>query len=61
MSPPDVRAFRAEIGKPAFRLAQAEGRWHLVGIDWPHVLITVTSADGRAYVLRLHCASIRSS
>ena len=29
MSLPDERAFRADIGKPAFRLAQAEGRWRL--------------------------------
>ena len=56
MSLPDERAFRADIGKPAFRLAQAEGRWHLVGIVWPHVLIAVTAADGRAYVLRFNCA-----
>ena len=56
MSFPDERAFRADIGKPAFRLAQAEGRWHLIGIAWPHVLIAVTAADGRAYVLRFNCA-----
>jgi hypothetical protein len=56
MSLPDERAFRADIGKPAFRLAQAEGRWHLVGIAWPHVMIAVTAADGRAYVLRFNCA-----
>ena len=56
ISLPDERAFRADIGKPAFRLAQAEGRWHLVGIAWPHVVIAVTAADGRAYVLRFNCA-----
>ena len=56
MSLPDERAFRADIGKPAFRLAQAEGRWRLIGITWPHVLIAVTAADGRAYVLRFNCA-----
>ncbi len=56
MSLPDERAFRADIGKPAFRLAQAEGRWRLIGIAWPYVLIAVTAADKREYVLRLNCA-----
>jgi len=50
MSLPDERALRADIAKPAFRLAQAEGRWHLVGIAWPHVLVAVTAADGRRVV-----------
>jgi hypothetical protein len=56
MSLPDERACRADIGKPAFRLAQVEGRWRLVGIAWPHMLIAVTAADGITYVLRLNCA-----
>ena len=56
MSMPDERAFRADVGKPAFRLAQAEGRWRLVGIAWPYVLIAVTAADGGEYVLRFNCA-----
>jgi hypothetical protein len=55
MSTPDERAFRADIGKPAFRLAEAEGRWRLVGIAWPHALIALTAADRREYVLRLEC------
>jgi hypothetical protein len=56
VSLPDERAFRADVGKPAFRLAQAEGRWRLVGIAWPHALIAVAAADAREYVLRLNCA-----
>jgi len=56
MSLPDERAFRADVGKPAFRLAQAEGRWRLIGIIWPCVLIAVTAADKREFVLRLNCA-----
>jgi hypothetical protein len=56
MSLPDERAFRADIGSPAFRLAQAEGRWRLVKIAWPFVQIAVTSADGREYVLRFNCS-----
>ena len=56
MNLPDERAFRADVGKPAFRLAQAEGRWHLIGIAWPHALIAVAAADAREYVLRLNCS-----
>jgi hypothetical protein len=55
MSTPDERAFRADIGKPAFRLAEAEGRWRLVGVAWPHALVAVAAADGHEYVLRLDC------
>lgn len=56
MSLPDERAFQADAGKPAFRLAQAEGRWRLLGIAWPFVQIAVTAGDGREYVLRFNCA-----
>lgn len=56
MSQPDERAFRADIGKPAFRLAEVEGRWRLATIAWPFVQIAVTAADGQAYLLRLNCA-----
>ena len=56
MSLPDERAFRADVGKPAFRLAQAEGRWRLVGIAWPCAFIAVKAVDKREYVLRLNCA-----
>jgi hypothetical protein len=56
MSLPDERAFRADVGRPAFRLAQAEGRWRLIGIAWPYMLIAVTAADKREFVLRLNCA-----
>jgi hypothetical protein len=53
---PDERAFRADVGKPAFQLAQSESRWRLVGIAWPFAQIAVTASDGRECVLRLNCA-----
>ena len=56
MSQPDERAFRADVAKPAFRLAQAEGRWRLVQIAWPFVQIAVRASDAHDYVLRLNCA-----
>jgi len=56
VSLPDERAFRADVGKPAFRLAEKEGRWRLIGVAWPFALIAVTAADGRACTLRFNCA-----
>lgn len=56
MSPPDERAFLNDIGKPAFRLAEAEGRWRVTSAAWPFVFVAVTAADGRQYILRLDCA-----
>ena len=39
MSAPDERAFAADIAKPAFRLAVAAGRWHVVRVEWPYVYV----------------------
>ncbi|MBS0641741.1 MAG: hypothetical protein JSS43_17905 [Proteobacteria bacterium] len=56
MSTPDERAVRADIMKPAFRLHQAEGRWRLIEICWPFILVAVAASDGLEYPLRLNCA-----
>ena len=56
MTLPDERALRAYLLKPAFRLAEIEGRWRLVKIAWPFVQISVCASDGLIYVLRLNCA-----
>jgi hypothetical protein len=53
---PDERALRADVAKANFRLGQLEGRWRLVDIAWPHVLIGVVAKDGREYVLRFECS-----
>ena len=52
MSTPDERAFAADIAKPAFRLAVAEGRWRLAQTAWPHVFVAVTAKDCREHLLR---------
>src|SRR5262245_494196 len=52
---PDERAFRADAAKAAFRLAEAEGRFRLIGVTWPIVLAVVTAADGTEFCLRLDC------
>lgn len=56
MTAPDERAFRAGIRKPAFRLAEAEGRWRVLDISWPFVLFSVTAIDQREWILRLECS-----
>ena len=55
MSAPDERAFAADIAKPAFRLAVAEGRWRVVRVEWPYVFVCVTAKDGTGHNLRLNC------
>jgi hypothetical protein len=52
---PDQRAFEADLAKAAFRLGQAEGRWRLIGVEWPLAFIGVVAREGSEYVLRLHC------
>ena len=56
MNAPDARAFEGDVAKAKFRLGQAEGRWRLLGVTWPFVLIGITARDGREYVLRFNCA-----
>lgn len=56
MSAPDQRAFEADVAKATFLLGQTEGRWRLIGVTWPFVLIAITAKDNREYVLRLDCA-----
>jgi hypothetical protein len=53
---PDERALRADVAKAAFRLAQSEGRWRLIAITWPVVLVGVIARDGTEFVLRFDCA-----
>jgi hypothetical protein len=52
---PDERAFEADAATAAFRLGQAEGRWRLLSVAWPHVLISIAAKDGREYALRFNC------
>ena len=55
MSAPDERAFAADVAKPYFRLAVAEGRWRIRRTDWPFVFITVTAKDGQSHNFRFNC------
>jgi hypothetical protein len=52
---PDERALRTDLAKPAFRLAQSEGRFRLISIGWPIVLLGVSAVDGQEYAFRFDC------
>lgn len=58
---PDERALRADVAKPIFRLGVAQGRWRLVAIVWPTVIIGITAKDGAEYVLRVDCSGYPSA
>jgi hypothetical protein len=57
---PDERTFRAHLEGGRFRAGVAAGRWHVVEIAWPYVLIAVSAADRSGgpseFVLRLELA-----
>lgn len=53
---PDERALRAHLGRPAFRLAEAEERWRVVSIAWPFVFAEVKAADGQYFSFRFECS-----
>ncbi len=52
MTTPDEIALRAELAKAPFRLGVAEGRWRLLSIAWPIVLIGVFAIDGAEFAIR---------
>jgi hypothetical protein len=58
---PDERALRADLARANFRLGEAEKRWCLLGITWPHALIAVTAKDLRSYALRFNCSGYPSN
>ena len=53
---PDERAFRVHLEAGPFRAGVADGRWWLLGIDWPIAFIAVRAAHWErapdAFVLR---------
>lgn len=61
MSAPDERAFRSDVEKANFRLAQKEGRWRTVEITWPFAFIGVKAKDQREFILRFECTGYPQS
>ena len=53
---PDERMLRLHLESGRFRSGVVAGRWRLVSVDWPHVVITINARDGIEYGFRFHCA-----
>jgi hypothetical protein len=61
---PDERVFRAHIESGSFQSGVDRGRWRLVSITWPFVMITVSAAERpgapQEYALRFDCSDYPS-
>lgn len=44
VAPPGLVALQLHLATPEFRCGEMEGRWRLIGLVWPHVLIGVCPA-----------------
>jgi hypothetical protein len=53
--PPDERALRLHLESGRFRSGAAAGRWRLVAVAFPHVIIGVRARDGIEYGFRFEC------
>lgn len=57
---PDERILRAHLEAGPFQSGVARGRWRLIGIEWPHVVIAVAAAPCNGgpdeYALRFECS-----
>ena len=56
LQPPDQRTLRLHLESGRFRAGAAAGRWRLVSLEWPHVIIGVKARDDIEYGFRFHCA-----
>ena len=52
---PDQRMLRLHLESGRFRAGVVAGRWRLVSLEWPHVVIGVNARDGVEYGFRFHC------
>jgi hypothetical protein len=53
----DEKSLRADLASARFLSGEDRGRWKLEKLEWPHLEVSVIARDGRAFTLRLHCAS----
>lgn len=62
---PDRLLLDKDLAAAEFRLGEIEGRWRLVGVDWPHVVIAVAVAErdrsDRELGLRFECTGYRQT
>lgn len=64
-SPPDRLLLEKDLAAPEFRCGEFEGRWRLIGIEWPHVLVAVSAAERPGapaeYGFRFECSGYRQT
>jgi hypothetical protein len=62
---PDERVFRAHIERGTFQSGAARGKWRLITIAWPHVVIEVRAAPRAGapaeYAFRFECSNYPQS
>jgi len=62
---PDQRLLEQDLAKPEFRCPSIEGRWRLMAVRWPHVLIAVSAAprlnSPPEYGFRFQCLGYRQT
>src|SRR5687768_11041357 len=54
---PDEQVLRLHLQSGRFRSGEASGRWRLVSLKWPHLVIGVRAADGVEYAFRFECSN----
>lgn len=52
---PDETSLRADLVSAHFLSGEDRGRWEFEKLEWPHLYVSVTARDGRAFALRLNC------
>ncbi len=62
---PDERALRAHLAAGNFRSGVARGRWRLVSLTWPHLVIAVSASDREGgpseFCFRFECTDYPAS
>jgi len=62
---PDRLLLEKDLVAAEFRLGEIEGRWRLMSVAWPHVVIAVTVAErdrsDRELGLRFECTGYRQT
>lgn len=61
--PPDRAMLEQDLAAPEFRCGEIEGRWRVVSLSWPHLIVSV-SAPARPqspneYAFRFECSGYR--
>jgi hypothetical protein len=61
---PDEQVLRSHLDSGPFQSGLDRGRWRLISIDWPYVLVAISAAPDRGpaeYVLRFECSNYPQS